>query len=47
VDVSGLDVAESEGQRAEFTLEDTPKGPQAVDVIGLDVAESEPAATYI
>ena len=26
----------SEGQRVEFTVEDTPKGPQAVDVIGLD-----------
>ncbi|HUV89468.1 MAG TPA: cold shock domain-containing protein [Anaerolineae bacterium] len=26
----------SEGQRVEFTVEDTPKGPQAVDVMGLD-----------
>jgi len=34
----------SEGQRVEFTTEDTPKGPQAVDVVGLDAVESEPAA---
>ena len=33
----------SEGQRVEFTMEDTPKGPQAVDVIALDAGESEPA----
>ena len=26
----------SEGQRVEFTMEDSPKGPQAVDVVGLD-----------
>lgn len=25
-----------EGQRVEFTMEDTPKGPQAVDVVGLE-----------
>jgi CspA family cold shock protein len=25
-----------EGQRVEFTVEDTPKGPQAVQVVGLD-----------
>lgn len=25
----------SEGQRVEFSIEDTPKGPQAVDVAGL------------
>ena len=31
----------SEGQRVEFTVEDTPKGPQAVNVIGLDTGESE------
>ncbi len=31
-----------EGQRVEFTVEDSPKGPQAVDVVGLD-EESEPA----
>ena len=24
------------GQRVEFAIEDTPKGPQAVDVLGLD-----------
>ena len=29
----------SEGQRVEFTVEDTPKGPQAVDVIGLDTGD--------
>jgi CspA family cold shock protein len=27
----------SRGQRVEFTMEDTPKGPQAVDVVGLDM----------
>jgi CspA family cold shock protein len=27
----------NEGQRVEFTMEDTPKGPQAVDVIGMDM----------
>jgi CspA family cold shock protein len=32
----------SEGQRVEFTMEDSPKGPQAVDVVGLDSGESEP-----
>lgn len=26
----------NEGQRVEFSMEDTPKGPQAVDVVGLD-----------
>jgi CspA family cold shock protein len=26
----------SEGQRVEFTIEDTPKGPQAAEVIDLD-----------
>ncbi len=31
----------SEGQRVEFTVEDTPKGPQAVNVVGLDTEESE------
>jgi len=30
-----------EGQRVEFTLEDTPKGPQAVDVVGLEASETE------
>lgn len=25
----------SEGQRVEFTIEDSPKGPQAADVVGL------------
>lgn len=45
----------SEGQRVEFTIEDTPKGPQAVNVdglemeksIGLDTGESEPSEAYI
>jgi CspA family cold shock protein len=27
----------NKGQRVEFTIEDSPKGPQAVDVIGLEV----------
>ena len=35
----------SRGQRVEFTMEDSPKGPQAVDVLGLetvvDLAEGE------
>lgn len=26
-----------DGQRVEFTIEDTPKGPQAVDVVKLEV----------
>ena len=34
----------NKGQRVEFTVEDTPKGPQAVDVIGLEeMVEVEPA----
>jgi CspA family cold shock protein len=33
----------NKGQRVEFTLEDTPKGPQAVDVIGLEEMQVEPA----
>ena len=28
-----------EGQRVEFTVEDTPKGPQAVQVVGLAAAQ--------
>jgi CspA family cold shock protein len=31
----------NKGQRVEFTIEDSPKGPQAVDVIGLETV-SEP-----
>jgi len=31
----------SQGQRVEFTVEDTPKGPQAVNVVGLETGESE------
>ena len=27
----------SRGQRVEFTMEDTPKGPQAADVLGLEM----------
>ena len=46
------------GQRVEFLMEDTPKGPQAVDVVGLDMdvafeveaeldaAEAETGETY-
>jgi CspA family cold shock protein len=33
----------NKGQRVEFTVEDTPKGPQAVDVIGLEEMQVEPA----
>ena len=29
------------GQRVEFTIEDSPKGPQAVDVIGLEALDAE------
>jgi CspA family cold shock protein len=29
------------GQRVEFTMEDTPKGPQAADVVGLDMESHE------
>lgn len=32
----------NKGQRVEFTIEDSPKGPQAVDVVGLESAVSEP-----
>lgn len=31
----------SQGQQVEFTIEDSPKGPQAANVVGLDVGESE------
>jgi len=31
----------NEGQRVEFTVEDTPKGPQAVDVEGLETEPDE------
>ena len=35
------------GQRVEFLMEDTPKGPQAVDVLGLDtVVELEEEAGH-
>ena len=36
-----------QGQRVEFTLEDTPKGPQAVDVVEIDTAEAEAAANIV
>ncbi len=29
-----------EGQRVEFTIEDTPKGPQAVQVVAMSKAEA-------
>lgn len=35
----------SKGQRVEFTIEESPKGPQAVDVVGLDSVAKEPAQT--
>jgi CspA family cold shock protein len=34
----------NEDQRVEFTMEDTPKGPQAVDVVGIDEEAVEFAA---
>ena len=37
----------NEGQRVEFTMEDSPKGPQAVDVVGLDTGEDESTEAYI
>ena len=46
----------NEGQKVEFTMEDTPKGPQAVDVVGFEsdsvvgsetVAENEPTVDYL
>lgn len=30
-----------EGQRVEFSIEDSPKGPQAANVLGLDEKEKE------
>ncbi len=35
-----------EGQRVEFTMEDTPKGPQAVDVMGLETEAAPSAAEF-
>ena len=37
----------NEGQRVEFAVEDTPKGPQAVDVVGLEGEETESAEAYL
>jgi CspA family cold shock protein len=37
----------SEGQRVEFTVEDSPKGPQAVDVMEIDTGEGGPVESYI
>jgi len=37
----------NEGQRVEFTMEDTPKGPQAVDVVGLETMKREPTETHV
>jgi len=31
----------NEGQRVEFSVEDTPKGPQAVQVVGLTTQPSQ------
>ncbi|MFQ6101811.1 MAG: cold-shock protein [Anaerolineae bacterium] len=36
-----------QGQRVEFTIEDTPKGPQAVDVAELGKEETEVAAGIV
>lgn len=35
----------NEGQRVEFTVEDTPKGPQAVNIVGLDASEDVTAGS--
>lgn len=32
-----------EGQRVEFYIEDTPKGPQAVQVVSLDAGDGKPS----
>ncbi len=32
-----------EGQRVEFRIEDTPKGPQAVDVVSISSGEADEA----
>ena len=37
----------NEGQRVEFTLEDTPKGPQAVDVVSIETGEGESADAFM
>jgi CspA family cold shock protein len=34
----------NEGQRVEFTIEDTPKGPQAIDVVSLETYEEDSQA---
>ena len=35
------------GQRVEFIMEDTPKGPQATDVIGFEMEEGETEGSYV
>ena len=35
----------NEGQRVEFTMEDSPKGPQAVNIVGLDAEAEEDKST--
>ena len=38
----------NEGQRVEFTVEDTPKGPQAVNVMELSAGpDTEPSTDFI
>ena len=38
----------SRGQRVEFTMEDTPKGPQAADVLGLEMeADQDEGASAV
>jgi len=37
----------NEGQRVEFILEDTPKGPQAVDVVSIETGEDESADAFM
>lgn len=37
----------NEGQRVEFILEDTPKGPQAVDVVSIETGEGESADAFM
>ena len=34
-----------EGQRVEFTVEDSPKGPQAADVVSLEPASTEQSSS--
>jgi CspA family cold shock protein len=36
-----------QGQRVEFTVEDSPKGPHAVDVVSIGMEETEPTEALL